>query len=82
MKKCRARYGLDQQSQWCKPCRYVCYGRHAFFQSCALAMKQSSDRAYNLYDLRVYILNFIEANDLALDSVVFNDYILKKFVHY
>lgn len=24
MKKCRARYGLDQQSQWCKPCRYVC----------------------------------------------------------
>ncbi|KAJ8934667.1 hypothetical protein NQ314_013233 [Rhamnusium bicolor] len=23
MKKCRARYGLDQQSQWCKPCRYV-----------------------------------------------------------
>ncbi|XP_018572141.1 protein pangolin, isoforms A/H/I/S-like isoform X3 [Anoplophora glabripennis] len=20
MKKCRARYGLDQQSQWCKPC--------------------------------------------------------------
>ncbi|CAL8126744.1 unnamed protein product [Orchesella dallaii] len=21
MKKCRARYGLDQQSQWCKPCR-------------------------------------------------------------
>ncbi|XP_025090136.1 protein pangolin, isoforms A/H/I/S-like isoform X1 [Pomacea canaliculata] len=20
-KKCRARYGLDQQSQWCKPCR-------------------------------------------------------------
>jgi len=45
-------------------------------------MKQSSDRAYNLYDLRVYILNFIEANDLALDSVVFNDYILKKFVHY
>jgi len=54
MKKCRARYGLDQQSQWCKPCRYVCYGRHAFFQSCALAMKQSSDRAYNLYDLRVH----------------------------
>ncbi|OXU20975.1 hypothetical protein TSAR_003156, partial [Trichomalopsis sarcophagae] len=23
MKKCRARFGLDQQSQWCKPCRYV-----------------------------------------------------------
>ncbi|XP_058118246.1 protein pangolin, isoforms A/H/I/S isoform X2 [Anopheles coustani] len=23
MKKCRARYGLDQQNQWCKPCRYV-----------------------------------------------------------
>lgn len=23
MKKCRARYGLDQQSQWCKPCRCV-----------------------------------------------------------
>ena len=22
-KKCRARFGLDQQSQWCKPCRYV-----------------------------------------------------------
>ncbi|XP_044767110.1 protein pangolin, isoforms A/H/I/S isoform X6 [Coccinella septempunctata] len=21
MKKCRARYGLDHQSQWCKPCR-------------------------------------------------------------
>ncbi|XP_011496258.1 PREDICTED: protein pangolin, isoforms A/H/I/S-like isoform X1 [Ceratosolen solmsi marchali] len=21
MKKCRARFGLDQQSQWCKPCR-------------------------------------------------------------
>uniref|UniRef100_A0A2H1W6C6 SFRICE_006994 n=1 Tax=Spodoptera frugiperda TaxID=7108 RepID=A0A2H1W6C6_SPOFR len=21
LKKCRARYGLDQQSQWCKPCR-------------------------------------------------------------
>jgi hypothetical protein len=21
MKKCRARYGLDQQNQWCKPCR-------------------------------------------------------------
>lgn len=21
MKKCRARYGLEQQSQWCKPCR-------------------------------------------------------------
>lgn len=20
-KKCRARYGVDQQSQWCKPCR-------------------------------------------------------------
>jgi hypothetical protein len=20
MKKCRARYGLDQQNQWCKPC--------------------------------------------------------------
>jgi hypothetical protein len=23
MKKCRARYGLDQQNQWCKPCRCV-----------------------------------------------------------
>lgn len=23
MKKCRARYGLDQQNQWCKPCRWV-----------------------------------------------------------
>ncbi|XP_053968579.1 uncharacterized protein LOC128870007 [Anastrepha ludens] len=22
MKKCRARFGLDQQNQWCKPCRY------------------------------------------------------------
>ena len=22
MKKCRARYGLDQQDLWCKPCRY------------------------------------------------------------
>ena len=22
MKKCRARYGLEQQDQWCKPCRY------------------------------------------------------------
>lgn len=22
-KKCRARFGLDQQSQWCKPCRWV-----------------------------------------------------------
>ncbi|RXG54594.1 Protein pangolin, isoforms A/H/I/S, partial [Armadillidium vulgare] len=21
MKKCRARYGLEQQNQWCKPCR-------------------------------------------------------------
>jgi len=21
-KKCRARYGLDRQEQWCKPCRY------------------------------------------------------------
>lgn len=21
LKKCRARYGLDQQSEWCKPCR-------------------------------------------------------------
>ena len=21
MKKCRARYGLDQQDTWCKPCR-------------------------------------------------------------
>uniref|UniRef100_A0A1E1WPC8 Uncharacterized protein n=2 Tax=Pectinophora gossypiella TaxID=13191 RepID=A0A1E1WPC8_PECGO len=21
LKKCRARYGLDQQNQWCKPCR-------------------------------------------------------------
>ena len=20
-KKCRARYGVDQQNQWCKPCR-------------------------------------------------------------
>ena len=20
-KKCRARYGMEQQSQWCKPCR-------------------------------------------------------------
>jgi hypothetical protein len=23
MKKCRARYGLDQQNLWCKPCRFV-----------------------------------------------------------
>lgn len=23
LKKCRARFGLDQQSKWCKPCRYV-----------------------------------------------------------
>lgn len=23
LKKCRARYGLDQQNQWCKPCRWV-----------------------------------------------------------
>ena len=30
MKKCRARYGLDQQSQWCKPCRYV-YHVQSFF---------------------------------------------------
>lgn len=22
MKKCRARFGLDQQNQWCKPCRW------------------------------------------------------------
>ena len=22
MKKCRARYGLDQHNLWCKPCRY------------------------------------------------------------
>lgn len=22
-KKCRARYGLDRQHEWCKPCRYV-----------------------------------------------------------
>ncbi|OTF75074.1 hypothetical protein BLA29_002780, partial [Euroglyphus maynei] len=21
LKKCRARYGLDQQNHWCKPCR-------------------------------------------------------------
>ena len=21
-KKCRARYGLDRQQEWCKPCRY------------------------------------------------------------
>ncbi|KAK0092924.1 hypothetical protein PV326_000304 [Microctonus aethiopoides] len=26
MKKCRARYGLDQQSQWCKPCSPVEHG--------------------------------------------------------
>ena len=24
LKKCRARFGLDQQSNWCKPCRYSC----------------------------------------------------------
>lgn len=23
LKKCRARFGLDQQASWCKPCRYV-----------------------------------------------------------
>lgn len=23
LKKCRARFGLDQQNSWCKPCRYV-----------------------------------------------------------
>uniref|UniRef100_A0ABD2X7W3 dTCF n=1 Tax=Trichogramma kaykai TaxID=54128 RepID=A0ABD2X7W3_9HYME len=26
MKKCRARFGLDQQSQWCKPCSPVEHG--------------------------------------------------------
>ena len=25
MKKCRARYGLDQQNLWCKPCRWGSY---------------------------------------------------------
>ena len=23
LKKCRAKYGLDQQNRWCKPCRCV-----------------------------------------------------------
>ncbi|XP_011875944.1 PREDICTED: uncharacterized protein LOC105566494 isoform X1 [Vollenhovia emeryi] len=43
MKKCRARYGLDQQSQWCKPCRYVCQlcAELSFDKSCASAMRQS-----------------------------------------
>ena len=22
-KKCRARFGIEQQHQWCKPCKYV-----------------------------------------------------------
>lgn len=36
MKKCRARYGLDQQSQWCKPCRSVnsCRSLRCLFMSC------------------------------------------------
>jgi hypothetical protein len=24
-KKCRARFGLDQQSNWCKHCKYVLF---------------------------------------------------------
>ena len=31
MKKCRARYGLDQQNLWCKPCRWGFFTR--FFSS-------------------------------------------------
>ncbi|VDQ15974.1 unnamed protein product [Trichobilharzia regenti] len=23
LKKCRARFGLEHQNMWCKPCRYV-----------------------------------------------------------
>jgi len=25
LKKCRARFGLDQQSNWCKPCRLLSF---------------------------------------------------------
>ena len=30
-KKCRARFGLEQQSQWCKPCRSVYNTYHIFY---------------------------------------------------
>lgn len=30
MKKCRARFGLDQQNQWCKPCRWATISRIIF----------------------------------------------------
>ena len=28
MKKCRARFGLEHQNLWCKPCRYASYNFH------------------------------------------------------
>lgn len=28
MKKCRARFGLEHQNLWCKPCRYVFYTQY------------------------------------------------------
>ena len=36
MKKCRARYGLDQQDLWCKPCRYE--SRFSWKYACNLDM--------------------------------------------
>jgi len=50
MKKCRARYGLDQQSQWCKPCRYVC--RVYFLLTVSLSKRRP--RVHNADHLRAY----------------------------
>jgi hypothetical protein len=53
MKKCRARYGLDQQSQWCKPCRYVCrvYKASSLRYLCRNARRP---RVHNADHLRAY----------------------------
>ncbi|KAF5913444.1 hypothetical protein HPG69_017062 [Diceros bicornis minor] len=32
-KKCRARFGLNQQTDWCGPCRWVCPHHHPLFAS-------------------------------------------------
>ncbi|KAH9634376.1 hypothetical protein HF086_010856 [Spodoptera exigua] len=39
LKKCRARYGLDQQSQWCKPCRSDDMRRRSIFRKCVFSQR-------------------------------------------
>lgn len=45
LKKCRARYGLDQQSQWCKPCRsansiyiFLLMISNSWYKQCCLSL--------------------------------------------